>query len=257
MSDPATLAALGGTSLLAGAVNAIAGGGTFFTFPVLIWAGLPPLLANTTNMVALLPANLTALAALRGDLRRAGGYARLFAVMGAIGGAGGAVLLLNLGNAVFSALVPWLIGFATLLFAVAPQLRRLATRARPAAEARLGPAPLSFLALVSLYGGYFGAGLGQMTLATLTLCGFTDLRAAIALKNLLIFCITFAAVLVIAAGGTLHWPYAALMFAGSALGGFLGGHLLTHVPAQPVRWAIIAYGTFLTLVYSGVYSGGV
>ena len=249
MTDPMTLAVLGIAGIVAGAVNAVAGGGTFFTFPVLIWAGLPPLVANTTNMVALLPANGTALPPLRHQLKKLGRRVLVPVVAGLVGGTTGAILLLYLGDAVFASAVPYLIGFATLLFATAPTLRR-SFAAAFSAGAEPSPRATAFLVLIfSIYGGYFGAGIGQILLAVMILIGFEDLREANALKNLVGFAISLVAVMIFVWAGTVHWTFALVMMGSSAVGGYLGGTLSVVAPVHLLRRGIIAFGCFLTFYY--------
>lgn len=248
MTDFATLALLGAAGILAGAVNAIAGGGTFFSFPVLVWAGLPPLVANTTNMIALLPANGTALWPLRHHLRALGRSVAVPVLAGVAGGTCGALLLIYLGDAVFARAVPFLIGFATILFASAPTLRHRLVSRFPVA----GNSVLSTVLLIlgfSVYGGYFGAGIGQILLAAMILSGFEDLHEANALKNLVTFAISLVAVLIFVWSGKVHWPYALVMMASSAAGGYLGGAVSVAVPQAALRRGIIVFGGCLTLYY--------
>lgn len=243
------MAVLAVAGIIAGAVNAIAGGGTFFTFPVLIWAGLPPLVANTTNMVALLPANGTALPPMRVQLRNLGRRVLVPVIAGVMGGTTGAILLLFLGEVVFASAVPYLIGFATLLFATAPTLRRKLAAANSAGG---DPSPFgtAFLVLIfSIYGGYFGAGIGQILLAAMILIGFEDLREANALKNLVSFSISVVAVIIFVWSGTVHWAFALVMMVSSAVGGYLGGTLSVIAPQHLIRRGIIAFGCCLTLYY--------
>ena len=235
--------------IFAGATNAIAGGGTFFTFPVLIWAGLPPLVANTTNMVALLPANGTALPPMRVQLRKLGRRVLVPVIAGVVGGTTGAILLLFLGDVVFAYAVPYLIGFATLLFATAPTLRR---KLAAATSAGGDPSPVGTALLVlifSIYGGYFGAGIGQILRAAMILIGFEDWREANALKNLVSFSISLVAVMIFVWSGTVHWAFALVMMVSSAVGGYLGGTLSVVAPQHLIRRGIIAFGCCLTLYY--------
>ncbi|MGI9391138.1 MAG: sulfite exporter TauE/SafE family protein [Boseongicola sp.] len=249
MTDLMTLAVLGVAGILAGAVNAVAGGGTFITFPVLIWAGLPPLVANTTNMVALVPANGTALLPLRHQLRELGWRVLVPVAAGVFGGTTGAILLLFLGDAVFASAVPYLIAFATLLFATAPTLRKkIAAGNSPGTEPSI-PVTAILVLIFSIYGGYFGAGIGQILLATMILIGFEDLREANALKNLVGFVIGLFAVTIFVWSGTVNWTFALVMMGSSALGGYLGGTLSLIAPQQQLRRGIIAFGCFLTLYY--------
>ena len=249
MTDLTTLAVLGVAGIVAGAVNAVAGGGTFFTFPVLIWAGLPPLVANTTNMVALLPANAAALRPQRDMLKALGPGLALPIIAGCIGGFSGALLLLWLGDELFASAVPYLIGAATFLFAVAPSIRRWVERLKiaPSKNSRIAPAITIFF--FAIYGGYFGAGLGQVMLAALILCGFQDLREANVLKNVVVTSITIFAVLVFVWTGTVAWVFALVMMVGASVGGYLGGIVSVSAPQTLIRRGIIAFGCFLTLYY--------
>ncbi|SHI86347.1 hypothetical protein SAMN05444000_103237 [Shimia gijangensis] len=236
--------------VLAGVVNAIAGGGTFFTFPVLIWVGLPPLVANTTNMVALLPANLVALAAYRPQLRHLGRKCLGPMILAALGGTLGATMLLVLGAQVFAGLVPYLIGFSTILFATAPRLRR-AVLAWGRNTGQSWPIlPILVFFAFTVYGGYFGAGLGQIMLAALILIGFDDLHEANTLKNLVVFSVSLVAVVVFGFGGSVSWHFALVMMVSSSIGGYLGGRLALTVPQSALRVAIICFGLFLTSYYA-------
>lgn len=244
-----TYAVLALAGILAGATNAVAGGGTFFTFPVLIWAGLPPLVANTTNMVALTPANLAALPAFRPQLRRLGRRCFVPILVGTVGGTLGALLLLHLGADIFASLVPYLIGLATLLFATAPQVRRVISRLDNGSSGAWALMPIAVLFLFSVYGGYFGAGLGQIVLAALILGGYTDLHEANALKNAVTFASSLMAVLVFGLTGTVAWTFALVMVVSSALGGYFGGVLSLMAPQKVLRRGIIVFGLLLTLYY--------
>lgn len=228
-----------------GAASAIAGGASFFTFPALILAGLPPLVANATNFVGLVPANLAALPAYRHELRAIGrGLVAPFAA-GGLGGIAGALLLIGLGADVFTGAVPWLIGFATLLFALAPRLRLLIVR-RTGGRQGHGLAGLASLFLLSVYGGYFGAGLGQIMLAALILMGEGDFHRANALKNAVIGFVSVIACTIYVAGGSVHWPYALVVMAGATLGGYAGGALARKVPVLLLRRVVIGVGVVLT-----------
>ncbi|WP_406645064.1 sulfite exporter TauE/SafE family protein [Aliisedimentitalea scapharcae] len=233
-----------GAGCLAGALNAVAGGATFFTFPVLIASGLPPMVANATNFVALVPSNIAALPAFRDELRAVGrGLIPLLAVCGA-GGVLGALLLLWMGAGVFADLVPWLMGTATALFAFAPWLRQQMVRFS-LAQAAIWP----LLFLFSVYGGYFGAGLGQIMLAALILCGYERFHTANALKNAVIGWISLLAVVIYGFGAAVAWPQALIMMAGATVGGYGGGALSHLVPQRGLRLAMIGFGVVLTTYY--------
>ena len=257
MSDAlslATIAALFGMGVLAGAVSAIAGGASFFTFPVLILSGLPPLAANATNFVALIPSNIAALPAYRKELGAMGRALWPPMAIAVIGGGTGALLLMLASAEVFEAAVPWLLLTATLLFAFAPTLRRFALRfLRPRPGRRW--MPVAGLFLMSVYGGYFGAGLGQIMLAALILVGYEDFLQANALKNAVIGALSLIACVIYVAGGSVDWPAALIVMAGAALGGYLGGAMARKVPLALLRGAVIGIGVILTVV-AFVKAGG-
>jgi uncharacterized membrane protein YfcA len=243
--DLFSLGLLFGASLLAGALNAVAGGATFLTFPALMLAGLTPIQANATNFVALTPANIAALPAFRAELAAIGRGLAMPLTVGAIGGVVGAVLLLVLGGGVFAQAVPWLMAVATGLFIAAPSINRVLVRS--GRSARSGPVAMLLMFAFSVYGGYFGAGLGQIMLAALVIAGWTDLHQANALKNASIAAISLASVVLMALSGYVHWPSALLMMVGASLGGYFGGRVSRLVPARALRYAVIAFGVFLTV----------
>ncbi|MCO5126261.1 MAG: sulfite exporter TauE/SafE family protein [Rhodobacteraceae bacterium] len=239
-------AALFAMGLLAGAVSAVAGGASFFTFPVLILSGLPPLAANATNFIALIPSNIAALPAYRTELRQIGRGLWAPLVLGALGGTAGAVLLTVMGAGAFETAVPWLLMSATALFALAPSMRRLALRFLKPRPGRRWIAAAG-LFLMSVYGGYFGAGLGQIVLAALVLVGYGDFLQANALKNAVIGTLSLAAAGVYVLGGAVSWPHAAVIAAGASLGGYLGGTASRSLPQGLLRAAVIAMGVAMTL----------
>jgi len=232
-------------SLAAGMVNAIAGGGSLITFPTLVWLGRDPIVANATNTVSLSPGSLAALLGFRREL----GGARPWLVSGAVpsvaGGLLGALLLLLTPSPLFAALVPWLILFATVLFAAAEPLTRLLRR--QAAAGGGDPAPwtptfLLYQLAVATYGGYFGAGIGIMMLAGLALSGFADIHRMIAFRNFYAICINGVAALYFVARGAVDWPDAALLTAGQVAGGFLGARLARALSPARVRRVVVGVG---------------
>lgn len=238
---------LAGAGMLGGLCNAIAGGGTFFTFPALLAIGLPPISAAATSAISIWPGHATSLIgegqALREDLGRHPARVAIFT----LASAAGAGLLLISGDALFRALVPWLLLFATLLFAVGPALRRwLTVRGihTSGACARLAEAA------VGLYGGYFGAGLGVMLLALLTITGGGELRRLNVVKNGLATLATSIAVLIFALGGAVAWGPAAVVFLGAIAGGMLGGRLARRVNPQVLRVLVVGLGFVLVWYYA-------
>lgn len=244
------LAALALAAVAGGAVNALAGGGTLITFPALIAVGVPPLNANTTNTVALVPGYLGGTLGQRHDL---GGQRRRVWAMAAPALAGGLLgggLLLFTGEKLFGQLVPWLILLATGLLAAEPWLKKTAVgRLREArVDGRTGAAgPVAAFA-GAVYGGYFGAGLGIILLSLFSLVLPDSLNRVNALKQAVsLFANAAAAVLFASAGGVV-WSAAAVMAVGALAGGSLGGRVATRVHAGTLRVVIIALGVVIAAV---------
>jgi uncharacterized membrane protein YfcA len=233
------------TGLFAGVLNAVAGGATFFTFPALMLAGLSPLSANATNFIATAPGNIAALPAFWDELKIIG--KKIFAplIISAIGGLLGAVVLFSLGANIFKNLVPYLMGFATILFLAAPRLRKIVINTNLKSKI----VPLVLLLSFAVYGGYFGAGLGQIALAVLILIGFENLHKANAMKNAVIASISLPASIIYIYSGEVFWPYALVMAVGAAIGGFTGGKISKSIPQIYLRFFIIGLGTLLTIYY--------
>ncbi len=233
----------------AGGMNALAGGGTFFSFPALLAAGLAPVTANATNAVALWPASLAAAWAGRRSLRPLAGYLWPLLLAGLIGGLGGGLLLLASGDEVFAVLIPWLLLLATALFAASPWLSRaLAARRVAAEQPPHSPLSLGAHAGVSVYGGYFGAGMGILQLAAFSIEGHPLARAN-ALKNLISAVIYSIASLTFILAGRVSWLELAILLTGASLGGYAGGALGQHLPPALLRALVIAVGSGMTLYY--------
>ena len=249
----AIIALLFGAGVLGGVANAIAGGATLITFPAMLAAGLPPITANASNAVAVTPGHLIAAIADRGKLPPFGMRFLALTVVATGGGAIGAVLLLLTPGQVFLVLVPALIGLATLLFALAPRIQgKLASRRTGASEGTPPIASAGF-ALASVYGGYFGAGLGVMMMAILSIITPHELRSVNAMKNLLSTAVGVATVAIFIGSGAVSWPETLVMLAGAVAGGFAGGRLVQVLPAKWVRAAVIAIGAVITIVYAARY----
>ena len=245
-----------GAGLVGGVVTAIVGGASLITFPALLAAGLPPIVANASNTVALTPGNLVAGLA---DRERLPEWDRsLLGLMSVCvaGSAAGAVLLLVTPEKAFTAVVPLLVGFATILFALSGRIRRwILSRAGGSISTRVSSGGLRILlfAPVAVYGGYFGAGLSVMLLALLSVSRASDFRATNVIKNLLSGLTSCVAALVFVAQGMVAWPPTMVMMAGAFVGGFLGGRLARVLPPDLVRWVVITVGTILTAVYAWRY----
>ncbi|MTZ13019.1 TSUP family transporter [Pseudomonas sp. JL972] len=233
----------------AGGMNALAGGGTFFSFPALLAIGLPPVTANATNAVALWPASLAGAWAARASLRPLGRYLLPLLLAGLAGGLLGGLLLLAGGDDVFSLLIPWLLLAATALFAASPRLSRwLAARRKESAVPPHSPLSLGAHSLVSIYGGYFGAGMGILQLAAFSIEGHALVRAN-ALKNLISAVIYSVASLTFIFAGRVSWFELLILLGGATLGGYAGGALSQKLPASWLRALVILVGSGMTLYY--------
>jgi len=236
-----------GIGLVGGVWNAIAGGATLFTFPALMAMGLPPVVANATNYLALLPSNAAALPAYREELRGLGRTLLPLLVISGLGAIVGSLLLLISDPDVFVILIPFLIFLATVLFAFGDTLRRWLLSF--AGEAKSSYLIYVALFVSSIYGGYFGAGLGIILLAIAQIMGFSDFHVANSIKNLLATSFTILSILVFGIGGLIAWPEALTMMVGSTVGGYLGGRYAKRVNQQLLRTLVIAFGSLLSVVY--------
>jgi uncharacterized protein len=233
----------------AGVMNAVAGGGTLLTFPSLLAAGVSPVAANATNAVALVPGSFSAGWTFRKEM---GQYRpRLIVALVAasvLGSVVGALLVAAAGDALFRRLVPWLILGATALFVLQEPLRHWRERSGVAGApvTALGEGALWGLAtahfLVSVYGGFFGAGMGILMLAELGFAGLTNIHQMNGLKNFGAVFINLAAAVTFIVGAHVVWRLAVLLMAGSILGGWAGARLAQRVGQRPVRWAVVGIG---------------
>lgn len=233
-------------TFLAGALNAVAGGGTFLTLPALIFIGLPPVMANATSTVALLPGYISSTYAFRKDLRMPGSLplASIIAVS-VLGGALGAALLVLIPGDSFRILIPWLLLLSTAAFAFGPTLVGKAGP-RHAASSRV---TLLTVLIATIYGGYFNGGLGIILLALFGLLGVPEMKTSNALKNLVSTLLTIVAVIVYAWGGAVSWPEAVTMMAASMIGGYVGARFIRQVRDSYVRTAVIIIGLIMTVLF--------
>jgi uncharacterized membrane protein YfcA len=230
-------------SLIAGVMNAMAGGGSFITFPAMLAVGVPPIQANATNTVALWPGQLVSVWALRTDLRR-----DLLAVVGAaavLGGVAGAYVLLHTRQRTFMHLVPWLLLVASLLFGisgpVSAWLRRRSTE--PHAVRTPAMLPLFVLILpVTFYIGYFGAGAGFLLMTVLALFGLDDMRALNSLKVLAACTANFCAVVTFIFGGAIEWHYCVISMVFAAFGGWIGAIYARRMNPSVLRAIVVITG---------------
>lgn len=242
------IALVGIAAFCAGAMNSVAGGGTFLSFPALLAAGVPPVTANASNSVALWPASLSGAWAYRTELARYKRYLIPMGIVSFIGGIGGGLLLLATKDATFSKLIPWLLLFATVLFAFSGKIStflRGTKRGQPTNNATA----LAGHAVVSVYGGFFGAGMGILMLASLAMAGHDDVHELNAIKNLLSAVIYSVTVLTFVIAGAVSWPYTIIMLATATLGGYWGATVARKIPALWLRRFIITVGFALTILY--------
>lgn len=233
-------------AFLAGGVNAIAGGGSFLTFPALVFTGVPTIAANATSAVAVFPGYLSGALGFLRELRQLPArQIALLLVVAALGGFIGSLLLLVSSSAVFAVVIPWLLGFATLLFAFG---KHVAVWAQKHVDAKGWQAKAANL-IVCIYGGYFNGGLGIVLLALLSALGMRDLNLMNGLKNGMSFVVSAASVATFALAGIVHWPEAALMMVTATIGGYAGARVSRRLPPRVIRAAIVAIGAVMTLVF--------
>jgi uncharacterized protein len=254
-------------SAVAGAVNSIAGGGTLLTFPALVGLGIPPIVANATSTVALWPGALGSMWGYRRELEGMRHWAIAFALPSLAGGLLGALLLLRTPPERFAALVPWLVLGATVLFMIQGPVARwreaesgkqegtavtavdaeavpgnAAAFRLPRRSSRILPSVLVSQFLVAIYGGYFGAGVGILMLASLGFAGLTNIHQMNGLKNWGGLCMNAVAAITFAFSDIVNWPVAMAMAVGAMLGGYGGSRMAQRVPQRAVRRAIVVIG---------------
>jgi len=239
----ATLVILFLVAVWAGIQNALAGGGTFLTLPALMLTDMSALAANITSTVALFPGQITSSWAGREHVSGAGGLSfRALVAISLAGGVLGAVLLLVTPSDIFKALVPWLVLFATSVFAYGSFVPRKADR--PPVLGKIGAGVAQFC--IAVYGGYFGGGIGFLMLAALTAAGLA-IRSANATKNVLAGVMNASAVAIFVFSPQVHWPQAAIACVGAAIGGVIGGHMVSRVNQKVLRAAAVLIGIALTI----------
>jgi hypothetical protein len=243
---PAQILLLVTIGFLAGTSNALVGGGTLFTFPVLLAAGLPPVIANTTTTVALVPGTFTSAYAYLPELTRIRERLPPRILTATLGGLLGAILLLASGNAVFFYLVPWLLAAATLLFTFARQIvKRVSATTHRRNETRL----LTMEFASAIYGGYFGAAIGILLLASMAIAGEQDMQSANAQRNFLVCFINGIAALLFILTGEVDWTVALIVMVGSIAGGYFGARMARRVPNEALRHIVTAAGAIFSAYY--------
>lgn len=225
------------SAFAAGAINSVAGGGTLLTFPTLIWLGLNSVSANATSTVAIWPGSLGGMWGYRKELRTADRRMLALTIPSLVGGIIGALLLRFTPPSIFDAVVPFLILFATILFMV----QETAQRMFKTGTVGLGGA-IAFQFFVALYGGYFGAGIGILMLAALSILGLTDIHQMNGLKNFFALCINGVAAIYFMIAHMVEWPYVLVMAVGAIAGGYGGAGLARRMGRTAVRRVVIGIG---------------
>ena len=249
--DPLQLLLVALAAVAAGAINALAGGGTLITFPTLVAIGVPPIAANITNTVALSPGYLGATLAQKTDILSQRARLRFLIPAAALGGLLGGLLLLNTSERLFRQLIPYLILLASLLLAIQEPLR--AWLVRRAGHDGRSPHREAWAAipvfLAAVYGGYFGAGLSVIILAVLALTLDDSLTRLNALKQAVAFATNLTAALLFVFSGQVVWLIALVMAVGALAGGALGGRLAGRIKPSTLRWTVVTIGIIIAVVY--------
>ena len=233
-------------AFIGGALNSLAGGGTLVTFPALLFAGLNPIDANASSVVALFPGTFAGAWAYRRSILAVAEFSLAgFLALSLVGGLVGALLLLFTPVSIFAGLVPWLILFATLVFAAgnfAPlkMMERIRLGRRGA---------LAALFVIAIYGGYFGGGIGFLMLAAFTLFGMRDINAMNGLKMALVGLMTVAAIVAFIAADVVRWPQTLPMLASSVVGSYAAAHWAQRLDQRLVKAVVIVLGTGLTAYF--------
>lgn len=230
----------------AGVLNSIAGGGSFLTFPSLVFAGVPAVVANASSTVALVPGSITAAFSYRQDIKSLNEpRIKTWFLVSLVGGATGALLLLSTSDARFRHIAPWLLLFATLLFA-------FGARAGTALRGRLhGNQPLMLLLLlpVTVYGGYFGGGMGIILLAAFRLYGLKNIHGMNGIKSIIASSLNTIAAAIFIAAHRVDWLPTLAMMGAAIAGGYTGPMIARRLPPTAIRATVIAAGTIMTIYF--------
>jgi uncharacterized protein len=242
-------------AILGGALNSVAGGGSFITFPALIFSGVPPIQANATSTVALWPGSLASVGAYRKEIAKQNRVLMLVLVSTSlVGGILGAILLLRTSQSTFVRLIPYLLLLATLLFAFSPLITaRLRKREPTTKETHISWLRLVGISLlqliIAIYGGYFGGGIGIMMLASLGIMGMENIHEMNGMKTVLQSCINGVAVITFIIAGAVFWLQAIVMILGAIVGGFSGASLARRLDQRLIRGFVILVGTVMTIYF--------
>lgn len=246
----ASLALVAGVGAFAAAINAAAGGGTFFTFPTLIFVGLPPTLANTTSTFGVWFGSLASIGGYWEEINASRSKALWFCIVAAIGSLGGSLLLLVTPQDTFAGMVPYLMLGAVTLFAFGRRMLDWVERTlKPSQSLSLvGTIGVWLLQLlVGIYGGFFGAGIGILMIAIFELIGIRDIHKMNGMKVLIATCINLVSVATFVIAGAVIWPVGLSLMAGAVVGGYYGALLTKRIPQIWIRRFIIGYGLFISL----------
>jgi uncharacterized protein len=237
---------------LAGALNSVAGGGSFISYPALVFGGVPVINANTTSTIALWPGSVASVGAYRKEIaaERAGLWPLIIASL--LGGIIGAMILLRTPQNTFAKLLPFLLLLATLLFAFGKRIservrKSVSSASLPASTVRGGVIALQFV--IALYGGFFGGGIGMMMLANYALLGMDNIHRMNGLKTVMASIINGAAVIIFVVSGAIYWPQALVMVGGAIIGGYAGATYAQRINPQRVRQFVIVVGCVMTAIF--------
>ncbi|MBI1281397.1 MAG: TSUP family transporter [Anaerolineaceae bacterium] len=239
-------------AMLAGALNSVAGGGSFLSYPALVFSGVPLINANTTSTIALWPGTVASVGAYRKEIAEEQGRLWPLLIASLLGGTIGALILLRTPQNTFAKLLPFLLLLATLLFAfgkrVSERVRATVSKASlPESTLRGGVIVLQFV--IALYGGFFGGGIGMMMLAAYSLLGMDNIHRMNGLKTLMATIINGAAVVIFVINGSIYWPQALVMVGGAIIGGYTGATYAQRINPQRVRQFVILVGFAMTIIF--------
>ena len=240
------LSLLVSASFVAGIINSIAGGGSFLTFPALVFSGVPTIAANATSAVAVFPGYLSGALGFSKELKE---YPKskflLLIILSIMGGIGGSLLLLITPASVFSYIIPWLLGFATLLFAFGDFVGKWAKKNSNSNGITGNLATL----IVCIYGGYFNGGLGIVLLALFSTLGLRDIHLMNGLKNIMSFALSAASVVTFAIAGIVFWQQAFIMMIAATIGGYFGVVVARKLSKNTIRVIIVLIGLIMTIIF--------
>ena len=240
------LSLLASASFIAGIINSIAGGGSFLTFPALVFTGVPTIAANATSAVAVFPGYLSGALGFSKELKEYPKSKFLLLIMLSImGGIGGSLLLLITPASVFSYIIPWLLGFATLLFAFGDFVGKWAKKNSNSNGITGNLATL----IVCIYGGYFNGGLGIVLLALFSTLGLRDIHLMNGLKNIMSFALSAASVVTFAIAGIVFWQQAFIMMIATTIGGYFGVVVARKLSKNTIRVIIVIIGLIMTIIF--------